>query len=448
MNRSQVIIIALAAAAVGFLTAWWVLSISDSDSQDGLGGSEPEVLYWVAPMDPNFRRDEPGKSPMGMELVPVYADDADHSGDQDQPSIRINSAVINNIGVKLSTVERRDLARNIDAVGLVTPDGGRIAHVHVRTDGWIEVLHVDTEGEQVAAGQPLFEVYSPALVSAQDEFLQAVRMGNQSLIAASSSRLAALGMHDEQIRVLRDGGTPNRLFTVTAPQDGYLMELNVRQGMYVQPGNTIMSIADLSSVWVEIDLYEGQINWAKPGQQADMQLPWAETGREWHGEVDHVYPTIQPETRTGRVRLVFDNPDLTLKPNMYARVSIAADPHVNVLVVPTQSIIRTGKDKRVIVALGEGRFRPAEVVTGLATDGVTEIIDGLDEGERIVVSSQFLIDSEASADASMLRMIGGDDTSGSGMAHEMNQDMQQDMDHSDMDHSGHGSNDDDSGGQP
>lgn len=464
MNKWHVVVIALAAAVIGFIAAWWAFGGS---SQDQSGEAEREILYWVAPMDPNYRRDEPGKSPMGMDLVPVYADEAGQEGKQRQPSIQINPTVINNIGVKVSPVQRRDLTRDIDAVGLVTPDGGQIAHVHVRTEGWIEVLYVETEGEQVSVGQPLFEIYSPALVSAQEEYLQAVRMGNQTLVTASQSRLASLGMNAEQVRVLRQRGTPTRLFTVHAPEDGHLLELNVRQGMYVQPGGTLMSIADLSRVWVEVDLFESQVNWAEPGQRATMQLPWAEAGRVWHGEIDFVYPTIRAETRTGRVRLVFDNPDLKLKPNMYARVSIAADPHAGVLVVPTQSIIRTGQGERVILALGEGRFRPAKVATGLESDGFTEITAGLEEGEQIVVSSQFLIDSEASADASLMRLLDDKGASESEMDHAIDQPMDhetgQDMDHSaesesesesgeTMDHSAHGDNqamtEDESGDRP
>lgn len=297
----------------------------------------------------------------------------------------------------------------------------------MRTEGWIEALHVDTVGARVSAGQTLFEVYSPALVSAQEEYLQAERMGNPSLVTASKSRLASLGMREEQIRALRERGSPNRLFAVHAHEDGYLLELNVRHGMYIQPGDTIMSIADLSRVWVEVDVFESQINRIEAGQRATMALPWAEAGSEWRGEVDYVYPTIRPETRTGRVRLAFDNPDLTLKPNMYARVAIAADPRSNALVVPTQTIIRTGNGERVILALGEGRFRPAQVETGLEADGVTEITAGLAEGERVVVSSQFLIDSEASADASLLRMINNDDAPDSEMKSEMDSEMDDGM---------------------
>ena len=405
MNKPQIIIIALVAlvaVATGFTAAWFLAASKAVDSEQ-TEKAEREIRYWVAPMDPNYRRDEPGKSPMGMDLVPVYADEAGHDNGQ-EPSIRINPTVINNIGVKVAPVERRDMNREIEAVGLVTPDEGRISHVHVRTEGWIEDLHVETRGDQVSAGQALFEIYSPALVSAQEEYLQASRTDSQPLLRAAGIRLHALGMSDEQVESLRQRGSSSRLFTVKAAQDGYITDLNVRQGMYVQPGTTIMSIADLSRVWVVVDLFEGQIAWVKTGQQASMKLPFSARDREWVGEVDYVYPSMRAETRTGQVRLAYDNPDLALKPNMYASVQIAADPHREALAVPTQSIIRTGKGKRIILALPDGRFRPAQVETGLEADGMTEILAGLEEGERIVVSGQFLIDSEASVDASLLRM--------------------------------------------
>jgi len=376
-------------------------------------------------MDPEYRRDAPGKSPMGMDLVPVYAD-REKPG---QDALRIRPGVLNSIGAKSDSIARRDLSLPFTAPGVVRPDADRVAHIHVRTEGWIEKLHVNAEGDSVREGDLLFEIYSPALVSAQEEYLQANRTGNQSLLRASRIRLHALGMSDQQVDALRQRGSSRRLFTVEAPRDGYVMELNVRQGMYVQPGDTIISIADLSSVWVEVDLFEGQIAWVETGQQAQIRLPFSATDREWTGEVDYVYPTMRAETRTGRVRLAFDNPDLALKPNMYASVSIAADPHRNALAVPTQSIIRTGDGKRVILALGEGRFRPARVETGLEVDGMTEILAGLAEDERIVVSGQFLIDSEASVDASLLRMS---DESENSMGEESMD--HGDMDHGDMDH--------------
>jgi len=415
MNTSRWIaaggLAAVAAAGIGFGAAWWVFGQDGNQRGNGAGGSgeaasgEREILYWVAPMDPNFRRDEPGKSPMGMDLVPVYADgDEATSG---PPSIRIEPAVINNIGVKTAEVQRGTLARRIDTVGFITPDADRVAHVHVRTEGWIERLDADNEGEAVAREKVLFEIFSPALVSAQDEFVQALRSGQPGLVNASRQRLFALGMSEDQVGELASSREVRQRFQVRSPQDGYVMELNVREGMFVQPGTTIMSLADLSGVWVDVDVFEQQIDWVRDGQAARMRLPFA-PDRIWRGEVDYVYPTIRPESRTARVRLAFDNPDLQLKPDMYARVAIEVAPREGVVHVPSQSVVRTGRQARVVLALGQGRFRPAEVRTGLESGGRTEIIEGLSAGERIVVSGQFLIDSEASMDASLLRMIGPD----------------------------------------
>jgi len=216
-----------------------------------------------------------------------------------------------------------------------------------------------------------------------------------------------------------------------------VMELNVREGMFVQPGTTIMSLADLSEIWVDVDVFEQQIDWVREGQAARMRLPFA-PDREWIGEVDYVYPTIRPESRTARVRLTFENPDLQLKPNMYAQVAVEVAPRESVVHVPSQAVIRTSRQARVVLALDEGRFRPAEVRTGLESGGRTEIMEGLSAGERIVVSGQFLIDSEASMDASLLRMIGDEPSSAHDHAgHDM-----RNMDHSghdmeEMDHSGH-----------
>ena len=437
MNTLKSIGIAVAAAALGFSAARW-LDPAGEDAGKSADSGEPEILYWVAPMDPNFRRDEPGKSPMGMDLVPVYADGS--SGGGQAPGITIDSAVLNNIGVKSAAVERTTLSRRIETVGFVAPDAERIGHIHVRSEGWIENLVANSVGERIEAGDVAFEIYSPALVSAQDEYLQALRVGREELIAAGRQRLRALGMVDEQIDTVRESRRTRQRFEVRSPQDGYIMELNVRDGMYVEPGVTIISLADLSEVWVDVDVFEQQIDWVEVGQPAEMRLPFAPE-RVWRGEVDYIYPTIRPETRTARIRLAFDNPDLALKPNMYATVNITVSPHRDVLAVPSQAVIRTGSQERVVLNQGNGRFRPAEVVTGLETEGRVEIVDGLSEGERIVISSQFLIDSEASMDASLLRMLdddpGGMDHSGhdmSGMDHSGHE--MEGMDHSEHQHHG------------
>jgi len=415
MNTSRWIaaggLAAVAAAGIGFGAAWWVFGQDGNQRGNGAGGSgevasgEREILYWVAPMDPNFRRDEPGKSPMGMDLVPVYASaDGDANG---PPALTIDPAVVNNIGVKTARVERADLPRRIETVARIVPNEYRLGHVHVRTEGWIEYLNVHTEGDQVEQGEVLFRFYAPALASAQREYVQALGQGRPPVIAAAAERLLALGLQPQQVEQLEQSREVQRLVDVKAPHDGYVMELNVRHGMYVTPALMIMSIADLSSVWVEVDVFERQAGWIAAGQPARMTLASA-PGRAWRGEVDYVYPTVRPESRTARARLVFDNPGMVFRPGMYASVGIDAAPRQDVVVVPSSAVIRTGNGKRVILALGEGKFRPAEVQTGLESDGRTEVVAGLEPGERVVVSSQFLIDSEASTDASLLRMLGQD----------------------------------------
>ncbi len=435
MKPLKIIAIAIAAAVLGFAAARWFATENGAGGDSGTDSDEKEILYWVAPMDPNYRRDEPGKSPMGMDLVPVYADGTQGGGGK-APGVEIDPAVINNIGVRTAPVERTTLSRRIETVGFITPDADRVGHIHVRAEGWIENLFADNEGERIESGAVAFEIYSPALVSAQDEYLQALRVGRDDLVDAARRRLLALGMQASQIDTLRQSRETRQRFEVRSPQDGYIMELNVRDGMFVEPGTTIMSLADLSEVWVDVDVFEQQIGWVEAGQAAEMRLPFA-PDRVWRGEVEYVYPTIRPETRTARVRLAFDNPDLALKPNMYAEVDIAVSPRRDVLAVPGQAVIRTGNQERVILAQDDGRFRPAEVRTGIESGGRVEIVEGLRDGERVVVSAQFLIDSEASMDASLMRMIG--DKSG-GMDHSRH-DMER-MDHSGhdmegMDHSGH-----------
>lgn len=400
MNRWQLSIVLAIALLAGFALAWWLKPAGEVPPE---AEAEREILYWVAPMDPTYRRDRPGKSPMGMDLIPVYADGADDPGAE--PAIRISPAVINNIGVHTEAVERGRLARNLRGVGRVTPNEHRVSHVHVRTEGWIEQLAVHTEGAHVEEGDILFRFFAPALVSAQDEFIHALASGQAARIDATRRRLMALGLLPVQIDRLQDTREVRRLIEVKAQHSGYVSALNVRHGMFVTPELMVMSTTDLSEVWVDVDVFERQIGWLESGQSARMRLEFAPE-REWTGQVDYVYPMLREATRTARVRLAFDNPDLELKPGMYASVTIEAEPRERALHVPTQAVIRTHGGDRVIVALGEGRFRPAEVRVGMESGGRTEILAGLAEGEQIVTNSQFLLDSEASVDASLLRMIG------------------------------------------
>lgn len=358
--------------------------------------SEREILYWVAPMDPSYRREQPGKSPMGMDLVPVYADDVG-------PEVKVSPAVVQNHGVRTASAQTGTLWRRIDTVGYVEPDESRLTHVSLRTEGWIERLAVKSEGERVRKGQLLFELYSPALVTAQEEYLQARASGSKALIRASRDRLEVLGVSQSQIDALSRSQRPRQRIEVFAPQDGIVQQLNVREGMFVKPANTLMSLVDLSSVWVIAEVFESQSQWVAAGRPAEMNLTYL-PGKRWEGQVQFVYPQLDPKTRTLRVRLRFDNPAETLKPNMYASVTIYGGPKPDVLTIPAEALIRTGRENRVVVSSDAETFSARQVEVGIQSGDRVEVLSGLEPGERVVTSGQFLIDSEASLSASLQRM--------------------------------------------
>jgi Cu(I)/Ag(I) efflux system membrane fusion protein len=367
--------------------------------QAAIAVDEPEILYWVAPMDPNYRRDKPGKSPMGMDLIPVYAE---NNGDGDG-SIIIAPEVVQNLGVRTAVAERSRLWRGIDTVGYVDYDESLVSHIHLRTEGWIENLVVQSEGERVSKGQRLFDIYAPELVNAQEEFLQALKLDNKGMQRASRDRLAALGVSSGQIEALQKSGRVQQRVAVYAPQDGVVSTLPVREGMFVKPADRVMSLADLSSVWLLAEVFERQADWVSVGQDADVVLPY-QPGTQLEGRVEYIYPGLDSKTRTLKVRLRFANPDETLKPNMYANVKIYGGPRDDIIVVPLEALIRTGRDERVVIDLGDGRFASRSVTAGMESGDWVEIIDGIAPGDRVVTSGQFLIDSEASLKASMTRM--------------------------------------------
>lgn len=365
---------------------------------------EKDILYWVAPMDPNYRRDEPGKSPMGMDLIPVYAD-ADEGGSD----VSISPVVVQNLGVRTEVVRVGTLPRLIDTVGYIDHDESKVSHIHLRVSGWIEKLSVKSAGERVKKGQRLFNLYSPDLVNAQEEFLRALNSGNQGLIEASRDRLNALGISRREITQLEKKRKVRQSIAVYAPQDGVVSELPVREGMYAKPAMNVMTLADLSSVWLIAEVFERQAAWVHVGDKAEVTLPYL-PGQVWRGEVEYIYPSLDPKTRTLLVRLRFDNPEESLKPNMYARVKLYASPRENVISIPMEALIRTGDKDRVIVEVGAGKFDAREVVAGIESGAHIEILEGLQADEKVVVSGQFLIDSEASLKASFARMSGANES--------------------------------------
>ena len=367
-------------------------------SSEVIAAEEKEVLYWVAPMDANYRRDKPGKSPMGMELIPFYA-----GADGDGSTVSISPMVIQNLGVRTARAELTRLWRGIDTVGYVDYDESKVSHIHLRTEGWIEKLEVKSEGERVKKGGFLFDVYSPKLVNAQEELITALSSGNKGLIRATKERLAALGVSSSQIKQLQKTKKAKQRISIYAPQDGVVSDLPVREGMFVKPSQKVMTLGDLSSVWLLAEVFERQSQWVEVGQDAEVRLSYI-PGKLWRGEVEYIYPSLDAKTRTLKVRLRFDNPGERLKPNMYANVKIYGGAKENTIVIPLEGLIRTGREERVIIALGEGKFEARNVTPGIESGDYIEILEGVSEGDNIVTSGQFLIDSEASMRASLTRM--------------------------------------------
>ena len=404
LNKSFFITVALliATATLAHYSALWRMQDA---GEGGKATANKEPLYWVAPMDPNYKRDKPGKSPMGMDLIPVYEEAGD---DQEIGTVTISPDVVNNLGVRTAPVTRGQMAVSVSTVGYVQYDEDRLIHIHPRVEGWIEKLYVKAAGDPVEQGAPLYALYSPTLVNAQEELLLALKRNNATLIEAAKERLASLQVPESEINRLKKSGKVSQTITITAPQSGVLDNLMAREGMFVKPGMEIMAIGQLEHIWVIGEVFERQASLVQVGDPVHMQLNYL-PGREWQGQVDYVYPSLNTTTRTAQVRVHFHNPDGYLKPGMFAQMHMEAAPMDDTLLIPREALIRTGSQSRVVLALGEGRFKSVAVRVGHITDDQAEIMSGLDEGDRIVTSAQFLIDSESSKTSDFRRMDHGSD---------------------------------------
>lgn len=361
---------------------------------------ERKILYWVAPMDKNYKRNKPGKSPMGMDLVPVYADDNTNSSHKH--GIKINPTVQNNIAIKVARATKQNFSNRIDTVGYVVADENMIDKINSYVDGWIRNLQVNTNGETVKKGQLLFELYSPTLISAEEEYLLALR-NNKSLIQPSRQKLKTLGMSDSQINTLKQTKQAEKTLKVYAEVDGVISHLTIRDGAFIKPAQTLMMITDLSSIWVDAEVYDKDAALVKLGQKA-MAMFNAYPNKEWLGELIFINPQLNPNTRTLKVRLAFPNPDLLLKPNMYADISIYANRKNNVLAIPLSAVIKNNNMSYVIVSGENNTFYAKEVIVGQTRDDAIEIKKGLTEGQKVVTSGQFLIDSESNVQQSLMRI--------------------------------------------
>ncbi len=388
---------------------------SDGSTPSTEDSQKRSILYWQAPMDPSYISDKPGKSPMGMDLIPVYEGEQGRSG----ATVSIDPVTVQNMGVRYAEVKRQPFNRVIRTVGHVDYNEETLYTVNTKFDGWIEKLYVDRTGDEVRMGQPLFSVYSPELVSTQEEYLLAFRnqkklsksrftevsSGAERLLKAARQRLELWDISEKDIKALEASDEVLKTLNIYSPASGVVVHKNAIEGGYTKAGMDLFRIADLSKVWVYAHIFEYELPWIKVGQSAEIELPYI-PGKRFVGTVDYVYPYLDSKTRDVKVRLVFHNSDLELKPQMYANIQIRSAGAADELTIPTEAIIRSGKRNVVFIELTAGKFRPQDVVIGPEGEGgMIKIISGLKEGQRIVTSAQFLLDSESRLQEAIQKML-------------------------------------------
>lgn len=383
-------------------------------AQTGEPGKERKILYWRAPMDPTEIYDKPGKSKMGMDLIPVYeGEEAGGAG-----SITIDGSLQQNMNLRVAKVERRDISNVIRAYGKVTYAEDKEYSVNIKISGWIEKLYVNTTGQKVRKGQPLLEIYSPELVSTQEEYLlalnnyekltsspyESVRNNAKKMLTLARDRLEYWDIPETEIDNIKKTGKSRRTILLKSQITGVVTHKAVVEGDKVGPGMDLFHIADLSKIWVEASVYESELPLIKVGQKAELELDHV-MGQKLEGKVDFIYPYLDQKSRTNNVRLVFDNADSLLKPDMYATVRIYSHVASDSLAIPSEAVIHSGKRKIVFVTEGDGKFEPREVTIGAESeDGYIQIISGLFDHEDVVVSGQFLLDSESQTREAIAKM--------------------------------------------
>ncbi len=374
-----------------------------------------KIKYWQGPMDPTYISDKPGKSPMGMKLIPVYEDEAENEA---EGVIKINPITVQDMGVRTRKVTKRPFFATIRTVGYITYDEELVKDVNTKISGWVEKLYVDTTGEEVRKGQKLLSIYSPALVSTQEEYLQALRFkektsdstfvnvvkGADTLLESTRKRLLLMDIDPAQVKVLEERGEVQKSMLLHSPATGTVIKKPVFEGMRVNPGMKLYTIANLSRVWVKVSFYEYELPFLKVGQEAEMSLPY-EPGVSYKGRITFIYPYLSKKTRTVQARMEFENPGLKLKPDMYTNIVLKSKISSDAILVPSEAVIRTGVRNIVITSLGGGKFLPKEVKLGAEAEGFVQVLSGLKEGDIAVVSGQFLIDSESNLREAINKML-------------------------------------------
>jgi Cu(I)/Ag(I) efflux system membrane fusion protein/cobalt-zinc-cadmium efflux system membrane fusion protein len=369
--------------------------------------TDRKIAYWRAPMNPTEIYDKPGKSAMGMDLVPVYEDELVGGVE-----VSVDPVTQQNMGIRTAVVKTEPLVFTIRTYGHITADETLTTQINSKTSGWIEKLYIDFTGKFVAEGEPLYEIYSPELLAAQEEYLVAYQnmqrltgRDNERLLTSARRRLENFDIAAGEIELIEKSGRVKKTLTVRSPASGFVIQRTAEEGGYVKEGTMLFRIADLSRVWVEAHIYEYEFSWVSEGQEAEMTLPY-QPGKVFSGRVSYVYPYLQPRTRDVVVRLEFENPQLALKPDMYVDVRIKSSFGREGLVIPSEAVIRSGERNVVFVTRDDHKFTPRDVTLGLPVDGgKIQILTGLAAGETVVTSGQFLLDSESKLKEAVQKML-------------------------------------------
>jgi RND family efflux transporter MFP subunit len=381
-----------------------------------------KLLFYRNPMNPSVTSATPAKDEMGMDYVPVYSDEveapAGGGGVEGLATIRVGEEALRLAGVQSAAATREKVSRTVRTVGIVVPDETRIRHVHTKIEGWVETLHGNFTGQLVTKGQPILSLYSPELLATQEEFLKAreaaakfagsqsadVRGLGQELVDSARRRLELFDVPKSFIAELERTGKVRRDVTLNAPSSGFVTAKDIFEGQKVEPGMELFSVTDLSRVWIEAELYEYEAGAVRVGQEATLNLAY-QPGMQLKGRVAYVFPYLSAESRTLKVRFDFPNPNLVLKPQMYADVSLALGAAQGVT-IPDSALIDTGVRKVVFVETAAGTFEPREVKVGVRGEGKAQVLAGVREGEKVVVKANFLLDSESRLRAALTKMTG------------------------------------------
>ncbi len=366
-----------------------------------------KILYWVDPMHPAYKSNKPGIAPdCGMTLVPVYDEGAGPATSTvtGYSNVKLSSERRQLIGVQTGMAEMRSLGRSVRTVGRVAVDETRLYKISTKFDGYIEKLYVNVTGQQIRKGQPLFSVYSPDLLSTQQEYLLAMRAARQSpsLLVAARQRLLLWDITPSEIRQLERTGAARKSVTIYSPASGYVLNKMAVEGARITPGEPLFEIANLDHVWIQADVYESELPFIRLGASATTTLSYI-PGRTWTGRVTFIAPTVDPMTRTVKVRSEFDNADGALKPEMFGDVVIE-QPARQVVVIPDSAVLQTGTRSVVFIVNGDGTFEPREVQTGTKSGDFMEVRSGIQAGEKVVTQANFLIDSESRLKAALAQM--------------------------------------------